>query len=194
MFLQDPPHGLLPLQLLLPPQVEDQQSQQDEEEHHATHWSRDRRTRSKQKEIVQHSSWKNPVWSGRNLYEIHWKTKNLLRQMFCVVTVKVSHPVLVSMGQPLSSITVQLKRRNIRCEIVLIVCAVCACSRVFAMCVHSRQCAVGVAGQTVSCRIAVLPHSLLILLHTAGTMVHTELPVLELSTLCTMFCTLKTRT
>lgn len=52
MFLQDPPHCFLPLQLLLSPQVEDEQSQQDEEEHHPTHCSRDGCTRSKQRKTA----------------------------------------------------------------------------------------------------------------------------------------------
>lgn len=62
----------------------------------------------------------------------------------------VAHPVLVSMGHPLSSITVQLKQRNAGCEIILIVCAssVCACACVMSthgsvqLPLHSRQCPV----------------------------------------------------
>lgn len=50
MLLQDSPHGLLPLQFLLSPQVEDQQSQQDEEEHYTTYSSRNSCTRSKQRD------------------------------------------------------------------------------------------------------------------------------------------------
>lgn len=163
MFLQNPPHCLLPLQLLLSPQVEDQQSQQDEEEHHPTHCSRDGCTRPKQKNC-----------STQLLFLSHH---------FSVCAVEVAHPALLSRGQPLSSITVQLKQRSTECETIVIVCAKCACVLVFESCVHSRQCAVGLAGQTVSCSIAVLPHSLLVLLDTAGTMIHTKLTVLEVLTL-----------
>lgn len=61
MFLQDSPHCLLPLHLLLPPQVENQKGQKNEEEHHSTYCSCDGCTRSKQKEIVpqNHSIWLN---------------------------------------------------------------------------------------------------------------------------------------
>ena len=115
MFLQDPPHGLLPLQLLLPPQVEDQQSQQDEEEHHPTHCGCDGRTRPKQKEMVYNGSCSSKEalrkscfnWE-RIVQKFPGKQNEADGSFLFVLAVKVSHPVLVSMGQPLSSITVQL--------------------------------------------------------------------------------------
>lgn len=101
---------------------------------------------------------------------------------------KVAHPVLVSTGQPLSSITVQLKKNALgRKSFSLVVCA-CACTRD----AHSRQRAVGVAWQTVSCSITVLPHSLVVFLHTTGAMIHTEISILEVSALYTMLCSLRT--
>lgn len=53
---------------------------------------------------------------------------------------------------------------------------VCAVQRAS---VHLRQCAVGVARQTVSSGVAVLPHRLLVLLHPTGTVIHADVAVLE---------------
>lgn len=101
----------------------------------------------------------------------------------------VAHPVLVSTGQPLSSFTVQLKRDVLGPKsFSLGVCTahVCVCVA------HSRQCAVGVAWQTVSRGVAVLPHSLVVFLHATGAVIHAEISILELSALHTVFCSLRT--
>lgn len=58
-------------------------------------------------------------------------------------------------------------------------------------CLYSRYSAVSVAGQTVSCGVAVFPHSLTILQPTTGTAIHTQLSILIILTLHAIFCTLK---
>lgn len=52
LFLQVPPHGLLPLQFLLSLQIKDQQTQQDEEEQDSTDCSSDGCCRAKQRRDV----------------------------------------------------------------------------------------------------------------------------------------------
>lgn len=102
-----------------------------------------------------------------------------------------AHPVL-SMGQPLSSFSVQLKHKS-EC---IYVC-VCAQLRVSEFGtewgVYSRRRAVGVARQTVSGSVAVFPHGVLILHHAARTTIQAELAILEVPTLGAMFGTLETK-
>lgn len=57
--------------------------------------------------------------------------------------------------------------------------------------VDLRQCAVSVAGQTVSCSVAVFPHGLLVFLHSARTTFHTKPFILVMQTLSAIICTLK---
>lgn len=176
MFLQDSPHCLLPLHLLLPPQVEDQQGQQDEEEHHPTHCSSNGCTRSEHKEIVQFLFLKN----------------NLHRHHFSIWTVNSPCPDINGAASLIHHSAAKIEKQFVK---KFSLCAQYTAYSIsgFVIYIHSRQSAVGVAGQTVFCSIAVLPHSLLILLDTAGTMIYTELTVLVIFTLCAMFCTLETQ-
>lgn len=54
----------------------------------------------------------------------------------------------------------------------------------------SRDSAVGLAGQTVSCSVEVLPHSVLFLLYPTGTAIDTHISILKVQTLRTVFWTL----